>query len=293
MWFDSSATTQSFPERLKLPFSCEDILSGYEQLASSGSDHFTMWWKMSPHEILAEHVVGIQKVEADFRDALERNQSSSSQTCGVNKYFSSQSPVQTRLSIHNWNPGPRRGKEDAFEKQIAVKWHVVTLQEPSDYVEHDILHEWFHVTHYAGCAILFNEDTFYPDISVKSIYLLDTRRGLQDQVVEGEQGSVLQGVLSRAFSSSRSQWSKILHCFVPACQQHLRQEERHRQEDHPDSSCQYDFSRSWPGCRWFQWNSLAMSQPVTISVLLMKLLLIVPCLRHRAPHHCGDRDPSE
>ena len=32
-----------FPERLKLPFSCEDILSGYEELASSGSDHFNTW----------------------------------------------------------------------------------------------------------------------------------------------------------------------------------------------------------------------------------------------------------
>ena len=32
-------------------------------------------------------------------------------------------------SIYNWNPGPRRGKEDAFEKQIAGRWHVVTLQE--------------------------------------------------------------------------------------------------------------------------------------------------------------------
>ena len=54
------------------------------------------------------------------------------------------------------------------------------------------------MTHYAGCAILFNKDTFYPDISVKSIYFHDTRRGLQDQVVEGEQVRVLQGVLSRA-----------------------------------------------------------------------------------------------
>ena len=72
------------------------------------------------------------------------------------------------------------------------------LQEASEYVEHEILHERFHVTHFAGCAILFNKDTFYPDISVKSIYLHDTRRGLQDQIVEGEQGWVLQGVLSRA-----------------------------------------------------------------------------------------------
>ena len=93
---------------------------------------------MSPHEILAEHVVVIHKVVADFRDAFERNQSPSSQTHGVNKYFSSQSPVQKRLSIYDWNPGPRRGKEDASEKQTVGKWHIVTLQEASDYVEHEI-----------------------------------------------------------------------------------------------------------------------------------------------------------
>ena len=34
--------------------------------------------------------------------------------------------------------------------------------------------------------------------SGKSIYLHDTRRGVQDQVMEGEQGRVLQGALSRA-----------------------------------------------------------------------------------------------
>ena len=40
-------------ERLELPFSSDDILSGYEDLVSSGSDHFTMWGKMSPREILS------------------------------------------------------------------------------------------------------------------------------------------------------------------------------------------------------------------------------------------------
>ena len=187
-----------FPERLELPFSSDAILSGYEDLVPSGSDQFTVWGKMGPHEILAEHVVDIHKVVADFRDAFERNQSSSSQSYGANKYFSSQSPVQKRLSIYNWNPRPRRGKEDAFEKQIAGQWHIVTLQEACDNVHHDIRQERFHVTHNAGCANLFNKDTFHPDVSVKSIYLHDTRRGLQDQVVEGEQGWVLQGVLSSA-----------------------------------------------------------------------------------------------
>ena len=100
-----------FPERLELPFSSDDILSGYKDLVSSGSDHFTMWGKMIPHEVLAGHVVDIHKVMADFRDAFERRQSSSSQTYGVNKYFSSQSLVQSRLSIYNWNPGPRRGRK--------------------------------------------------------------------------------------------------------------------------------------------------------------------------------------
>ena len=56
----------------------------------------------------------------------------------------------------------------------------------------------FRVTHYGGCAILFNKDTFYPNIEVKSLYLHDTRRELPDKVMEGEQEWVLQGVLSRA-----------------------------------------------------------------------------------------------
>ena len=78
-----------------------------------------MWGKMTSDEILTEHVVNIHRIQADFRDAFERIQSSSSsQTSGVNKFFSSQSPMQKRLSMYNWNPGPRRGREDAIEKQL-------------------------------------------------------------------------------------------------------------------------------------------------------------------------------
>ena len=32
-----------FPERLKLPFSSEEILSGFEDVVSSGTDQFTTW----------------------------------------------------------------------------------------------------------------------------------------------------------------------------------------------------------------------------------------------------------
>ena len=73
-----------------------------------------------------------------------------------------------------------------------------SLQEAIEYVDHDILTNRFHVTHYGGCAILFNKDTFHPNIEVKSLYLHDTRRDLPDQVMEGDWEWVLQGVLSRA-----------------------------------------------------------------------------------------------
>ena len=77
-----------------------------------------------------------------------------------------------------------------LRNKLREKWHIDTLQEASDYVEHDILQERIHVTHFAGCAILFNKDTFYPDISAESIYLHDMSRGVQDHIVEGEHGWV-------------------------------------------------------------------------------------------------------
>ena len=187
-----------FPERLKLPFSSEEILSGFKDIVSSGTDQFTAWVKTGPHATLVRHMVDVRKATADFQEASERRHGTPSQANRFNKSISNRSPVQKQLSIHNWNPGPRRGKEGAFEKQIAGKWHVITLQEAIEYVDHDILAGRFHVTHYGGCAILFNEDTFHPNIDVKSIYLHDTRRDLPDQVMEGEQGWFLQGTLSRA-----------------------------------------------------------------------------------------------
>ena len=160
---------------------------------------------------------------------FERIQTSSTRDLGVNKFFTSQSPLQRRLSVYNWYPAPRRGTEDAIEKQIAGKWHLITLQEASDYVDHAILHERFYVTHFAGCAILFNKDTFYSNVDVKSIYLHDTRRILPDDFVEGEHGWVLQGVVSRAsFRRSPVSGQKYFYSAL-STHQHLRQEERHRQ----------------------------------------------------------------
>ena len=154
--------------------------------------------KRDPDVTAVRHMVDVRKAIEEFREASERRHDTSSQVYRFDNNVPNRSPVQKRLSIYNWNPGPRRGNEDASEKQIAGKWHVITLQEAVEYVDHDILKNRFHVTHYGGCAVLCNKDTFFSNIHVKSIYLHDTRRDLPEQVMEGDQGWVLQGVLSRA-----------------------------------------------------------------------------------------------
>ena len=221
-----------FPERLELPFPSEEILSCFEDIVSSGTDQFTTWVKTDPDATLVRHMVDVQKATAEFRDASERRHDTSSQAYRFNKNLPDRSPVQKCLSIYNWNPGPRRGKEDAFEKQIAGRWHVITLQEASEYVDHDILTYRFHVTQYGGCAILFNKDTFYPNIDVKSIYLHDTRRDLPDQVMEGDQGWVMQGYfLVPHFVAHHSADRRLSRCCL-----HKKEISTPRREASPRSS---------------------------------------------------------
>ena len=50
-----------FPERLKLPFSIDEILSGYEDIVSSGTDQFTTSVKTDPDATLVRHMVDVQK----------------------------------------------------------------------------------------------------------------------------------------------------------------------------------------------------------------------------------------
>ena len=187
-----------FPERLKLPNPDEEIFSGNEEDVSFIRDGFTTWEKADFNTILERHAVDIRKALAEFREASARKHDTSSQEYHFDNNVPNRSTVQKRLSIYNWNPGPRRGREGAIEKQIAGKWHVITLQEAIEYVDHELLSNRFLVTHYGGCAVLFNKDTFFPDVKVKSIDLHDVRRVLPDKVVEGESGWVLKGVLSRA-----------------------------------------------------------------------------------------------
>ena len=168
--------------------------------------------------------------------------------------------VQKRLSIYNWNPGPRRGKEGALERQIAGKWHVVTLQEVIDDVDHELRTKRFHVTHNGGCAVLFNKDTFYPDIEVKSSSLHDTRRELPDKVMEGGQGWVMQGVLSRAHFVDLLSAARKHSQFCPYILPISTPKTWYWEKAHPHDSSRDAWRTCGPGCGRFQWGRVAMQQ---------------------------------
>ena len=68
-----------FPERLKLPFPIDEILSGYEDIVSSGTDRPTTWVKTDPDATFVRHMIDVQKAVAEFREASERRHDISSQ----------------------------------------------------------------------------------------------------------------------------------------------------------------------------------------------------------------------
>ena len=127
--------------------------------------------------ILERHLVSKGSAKPIYRDSHDRRHYSPNSEYRFNNDVPNRLLEQTRLSILNWNPGPRRGKEGAIEKHIAEKWHRIALQDAIEYLQHEYLTSHFHVTHYAECAILFNKDTFHHDIKVSSIYLHDTGTG--------------------------------------------------------------------------------------------------------------------
>ena len=149
------------PKRLILSYPDEEILSGYEEDVSSIRNGFSARLKTDFVTTLSRHTVHV----AAFREAPARKHSTSCQEYHFNNDMPNRLTEQKRLSVYNWKPGPRRGKEGAIVKHIAEKWHIITLQEAI----------WFHMTHCGGCAILFTKDTFFTDIKVTSIYLHDLK----------------------------------------------------------------------------------------------------------------------
>ena len=201
-----------FPSRLFLPHPDDKIPSGYEEDVLSIRDGKTAWVKADPASVLGRPLVNVNSANPAFREAPDKKHSPANEGYRFDTDVPNRMTEQKRLSIFKWNPGPRRGKEEAIEKHIAEKWHIVTLQESIEYLDHDYLTNRFCVTHYGGCAILFNKDTFNSQIKVTSVYLHDTRDGQQQIVREGQSGWVLQAVISRAsFRRLPAQQQIILH----------------------------------------------------------------------------------
>ena len=216
-----------FPKRLSLPYPDEEILSGYEEDVSSIRDGFSPWVKADPETILKRHLVDAKGANPAFREAPARKHSPSNEEYRFHT-------EQKRLSIYDWNPGPRRGNEGAIEKHSAGTWHIITLQEAFEYLDHEYLTNRFCVTHYRGCAILFNKDTFQSDIKVSSVCLHDTRDGQQQDVKEGESGWVRQGChIKGIVSAAATQRQSVLHGGVFTHQQPICQEARYRKEVTP------------------------------------------------------------
>ena len=110
-----------FQKRLELPVPDEEILSGYEEDVSFIRDRFTTWVKADPNTTLERHVVDVRKALAEYREASARRYDTPAQEYYFDCSVPNRSSVQKRLSIYNWNPGPRREKEGAIEKQLARK----------------------------------------------------------------------------------------------------------------------------------------------------------------------------
>ena len=110
-----------FPERLELPFPDGEILQSYREDVSFKRDRFTAWVKADPNDTLERHMVDVRKAFAELREASVRRQEASPQEYFFDSSVPNRSPVQRRLSVYNWNPGPRREKEGAIEKRIAGK----------------------------------------------------------------------------------------------------------------------------------------------------------------------------
>ena len=127
--------------------------------------------KMSHQDILAEHVVDIHKVVADFRDAFERNQSSSSQ---LPNHLCRKGSASTTGTLGR-DVERKMLSRNKLQKHLTMLITMFFLRTISRDPQ-------------CGLRDSPQQGYFHPDMSVKSIFFNDTRRALQDQVVEGEQG---------------------------------------------------------------------------------------------------------
>ena len=169
------------------------MLSGYEEDVSFIRDGFTTWLNADFNTILERHAVDVRKALAEFREASARRHDTSAQEYHFDSNVPNRSSATktggASTTIQDLDAEERallRNKSQAKGISSHCRKRLNTLTTSSS-------RTGFHVTHYGGCAVLFNKDTFFTDVKVKSIYLHDIKRVLPDKVGEGA-----SGVLSRA-----------------------------------------------------------------------------------------------
>ena len=119
-----------------LPHPDDEIPSGSEEDVSSMQDGGTAWVMADPASTLERHLVIKDGAKPIHRDSHDKRHCSPNPEC---RFVPNRLPEQTRLSILNWNPGPRRGKEGAIEKHNAGKWHIIALQEAIKFLQQGYL----------------------------------------------------------------------------------------------------------------------------------------------------------
>ena len=226
-----------FPERLDLPYPNGEIPSGYEEDVSFIQDRFTTWVKADPNDTSERHMVDVRKAFAEYREASVRRQGALAQEYFFDNSVPNRSSVQKRLSVYDWNPGPRRQKEGAIEKQIAGKCHMITLQEMIEYVDHELLTNKVPRNLLREMRGTIQQGYLFPDVKVKSIYLHDTRRVLPGKVMAGDSGWVLQGVLSRGSLRRQPLSGQKTFTVMSLHINNISDEAWHRKEAHPCNSC--------------------------------------------------------
>ena len=147
------------PERITLPRPDDEILSSYEEDVSSYG--YAIWGTADPGFALMRYLVTSVSAKPVYRSGHNRRHSSPEPECRFESNVPNRLLEQTRLSKLSWNPGPRRGREGAIEEHIARKWNVSALQEAIEYLQHVSLTNHFYITYYAGCAVVFDKDTFH------------------------------------------------------------------------------------------------------------------------------------
>ena len=137
-------------------------------LALTVSQHSTSASNPDDGEVfsLRRHIVDANGANPAFREAPVRKHTPSCLKYQFDGDLPNRLAEQRRLC---WNPGLRRGKEGSIEEHIAGKWHIITLQEAIEYLDHEYLTNDFSVAHHGGCAIVFNMDTFLSDMKVSSV----------------------------------------------------------------------------------------------------------------------------